>query len=183
MKLFKLVLLSSLLFIGTIDAQKGVMKIEPSVVIAFPTGDGLNTGFGINGTFFYGINENVDLTGTLGYLSWGTEFDGGSFSSIPVLFGGRYSFDIEGNITPYGAVELGFHFTSFSFDMPSYEINGVTYGGGSESVSETEFGFGIGGGAYFPVGDNLLIDANLQYNTMGSYDGYFAIRGGVIFGI
>jgi len=174
MKFVKLLLLSALLFVGTINAQKGVMKIEPSLVIAFPTGDGLNTGFGINGTFFYGINENIDLTGTLGYLSWGTEFDGGSFSSIPVLFGGRYSFDIEGNITPYGAVELGFHFTSISFDIPGF---------GSFSESSTEFGFGIGGGAYFPVGDNLLIDANLQYNTMGEMDGYFAIRGGVIFGI
>ena len=177
MKLFKLVLLSSLLFIGTINAQKGVMKIEPSVVVIFPTGEGFNTGFGINGTFFYGINENIDLTGTLGYLSFGTEFDGMSFSSIPILFGGRYKFDIEGNITPYGALELGFHITNYSFDFD--------YGFGSQSISEsnTEFGFGIGGGAYFPVGDNLIIDANLQYNTMGSYDGYFAIRGGVIFGI
>jgi len=35
MKLFKLVLLSSLLFIGTINAQKGVMKIEPSLLLTF----------------------------------------------------------------------------------------------------------------------------------------------------
>lgn len=177
MKFLTLLLISFLLFFGTISAQKGVMKVEPSIVIAFPTGEGINTGFGINGTFFYGINENVDLTGTLGYLSFGTEYGDGSFSSIPLLFGGRYKFDIEGNITPYGAVELGFHFTSISFD--------IDYGYGSQSYSatSTEFGFGIGGGAYFPVGDNLLIDANLQYNTMGEMDGYFGIRGGVIFGL
>ena len=161
MKFFKLVFFSSLILIGTVSAQKGVMKIEPSLVIAFPQ-SGTNTGFGLNGMFFYGINDNVDITGTLGYISWSYDGFDATFTSIPVLFGGRYSFDVEGNITPYGAVELGFHFTSFSFDMPSYEINGVTHGGGSESVSETEFGFGIGGGAYFPVGDNLLIDANLQ---------------------
>lgn len=174
MKLFKLLLISILLLFGTISAQKGVMKVEPSLVVLFPSGEGFSTGFGINGTFFYGFNENIDLTGTLGYLSFGTEFDGMSFSSIPILFGGRYKFDIEGNITPYGAVELGFHVTSYSFDIPGY---------GSFSESNTEFGFGIGGGAYFPVGDNLIIDGNLQYNTMGAYDGYFAIRGGVIFGI
>ncbi|MEN8192965.1 MAG: outer membrane beta-barrel protein, partial [Bacteroidota bacterium] len=161
MKIFKLILISFLLIVGTAHAQKGVMKVEPSLSLVFPNGEGLNTGFGINGTFFYGINKNIDLTGTLGYISFGTEYDGLSFSSIPLLFGGRYSFDVEGTITPYAAAELGFQFIS-----SSVEIN---YGFGSETVSasETEFGIGIGGGAYFQVNENIVIDGNLQFNTMG----------------
>ena len=180
MKFFKLVFFSSLILIGTVSAQKGVMKIEPSLVIAFPQ-SGTNTGFGLNGMFFYGINDNVDITGTLGYISWSYDGFDATFTSIPVLFGGRYSFDVEGNITPYGSVELGFHFASTSVDIPSYNIGGVIYGG-TTSSSSTEFGIGLGGGAYFKVGDNLVIDANLQYNTIGSGD-YFAIEGGIIFGI
>ena len=176
MKFFKLVFLSSLILIGTVSAQKGVMKIEPSVVIAFPQ-SGTNTGFGLNGMFFYGINDNVDITGTLGYLSWGYSDWDGTLTSIPILFGGRYSFNVEGNITPYGSVELGFHFASFS--APEYNYLGQNFGGSSNN---TEFGIGLGGGAYFKVGDNFVIDANLQYNTIGSGD-YFAIEGGVIFGI
>jgi len=137
MKFFKLFLLSSLLFIGTINAQKGAMKVEPSLVIAFPL-EGTNLGFGINGTFFYGINENIDLTGTLGYISWGYSDLDASFSTIPILFGGRYSFNVQGTITPYVAAELGFHFTSASFTIPSYSFGGVNYGGGSSSASSTE---------------------------------------------
>ncbi|VAX22213.1 hypothetical protein MNBD_IGNAVI01-2544 [hydrothermal vent metagenome] len=178
MKFFKLLLLSSLLFIGTINAQKGVMKIEPSLVIAFPVA-GTNTGFGINGTFFYGINKNIDLTGTLGYISWGYSGIDASFTSIPVLFGGRYSFDVQGSITPYAAAELGFHFTSASFTIPDF---GFGYGGGTTSASSTEFGLGFGGGAYFQVSDNITIDGNLQYNIIGSSN-YFAIRAGAVFGI
>lgn len=178
MKLIKLFLLSSLLFIGTINAQKGAMKIEPSLVIAFPQ-TGTNMGFGINGMFMYGINKNIDLTGTLGYVTWGySDFDA-SFSTIPILFGGRYSFNVDGSITPYGSIELGFHFTSASITIPDY---GFGFGGGTSSVSSTEFGIGIGGGAYFKAGDNLIIDGNLQYNTIGSGN-YFSIEAGVIFGI
>lgn len=181
MKFFTLLLISTILFLGTINAQKGVMKVEPSLVIGLPM-TGTNIGFGINGMFFYGINKNIDLTGTLGYVTWGYSDIDASFSTIPILFGGRYSFDVEGSITPYGSAELGFHFTSASFDYPSYSYGGTTYGGGSESVSSTEFGIGLGGGAYFQAGDNLVIDANLQYNTVGSGN-YFAIEGGVIFGL
>lgn len=178
MNFFKLFLLSSLLFIGTVSAQKGVMKVEPSLVVAFPV-EGTNTGFGINGTFFYGINKNIDLTGTLGYISWGYSGIDASFSSIPILFGGRYSFDVQGTITPYAAAELGFHFTSASFTIPDF---GFGYGGGTTSVSSTEFGLGFGGGAYFQISDNIVIDGNLQFNIIGSSN-YFAIRAGAVFGL
>jgi len=179
MKSFKILLISLVLIAGSTFAQKGVMKIEPSVVIAFPPMEGTNTGFGINGTFFYGINKNIDLTGTLGYITWSYSDIDASFSSIPFLFGGRYSFEVEGTITPYAAAELGLQFTSASFTIPDY---GFGYGGGTTSVSSTEFGFGFGGGAYFQVSKSITIDGNLQFNIIGSSN-YFAIRAGVIFEI
>jgi len=178
MKTFKILLISLVLIAGSTFAQKGVMKIEPSLVIAFPV-EGTNTGFGINGTFFYGIDKNIDLTGTLGYITWGYSGIDASFSSIPFLVGGRYSFAVEGTITPYAAAELGFHFTSASFTIPDY---GFGYGGGTTSVSSTEFGIGFGGGAYFQVSKSITIDGNLQFNIIGSSN-YFAIRAGAVFEI
>lgn len=181
MKFLKFFLLASVLVLGTVHAQKGVMKIAPSIVVAFPQ-EGTNTGFGINGMFMYGINENIDLTGTIGYISWGYSGIDASFSSVPLLFGGRYSFHVEGTITPYAAAELGFHFASTSVEIPSYTFGGATYGGNSVSASSTEFGFGIGGGAYFQVGESVVIDGNIQFNTIGSGN-FFSIEGGVVFGI
>ena len=185
MKFFKFSLLAFLLIIGTVNAQKGVMKVEPALIVAFPTESGVNTGFGVTGTFFYGLNENVDLIGTLGYVSFGFDGFDGSFSTVPLLFGGRYSFHMEGTITPYAAAELGFHFASTSVEIPSYSFGGTTYGGGSASASSTEFGFGFGGGAYFQVSESIIIDGNLQYNIIsgdGSFN-FFSIRGGVVFEI
>ena len=181
MKKFKILFISFVLISGTVFAQKGHMKIEPSLVIAFPV-EGTNTGFGINGTFFYGIDKNIDLTGTLGYITWSySDFDA-SFSSIPFLVGGRYSFAVEGTITPYAAAELGFHFTSASFTIPSYSFGGSSFGGGTTSASSTEFGIGFGGGAYFQVSSSITIDGNLQFNIIGSSN-YFAIRAGAVFEI
>lgn len=170
MKKMALVFVALFLFVSTATAQKGVMKVEPSLVIAFPQ-DGTSLGFGLNGTFFYGINENIDLTGTLGYVTWGYSDWDGSLSTVPVLFGGRYSFGDQSGFTPYAAAELGFHFMSVTS-----EFWGETY-----TSSSTEFGIGLGGGAYYQVGE-ITIDGNLQYNTMGG-NGYFAIRVGAVFGI
>lgn len=185
MKFFKFFLLASVLVLGTVHAQKGVMKVEPALIVAFPSESGVNTGFGVTGTFFYGLNENVDLIGTLGYISFGYDGFDGSFSTVPFLVGGRYSFPMEGTITPYAAAELGLHFISMSVDIPSYSFGGVSYGGGSASASSTDFGFGFGGGAYFQVSETIIIDGNLQYNIIsgdGSFN-FFSIRGGVVFEI
>jgi len=177
MKKMALVFIALFLFVSTASAQKGVMKVEPSLVIAFPQ-DGTSMGFGLNGTFFYGINENIDLTGTLGYVTWSYSDWDGSLSSIPILFGGRYSFGYQSGFTPYAAAELGFHFMSFSYEYAG--IPGL-YAGETYTSSSTEFGLGLGGGAYYQMG-NLTLDGNLQYNTMGG-NGYFAIELGVVFGI
>jgi len=175
MKKMALVFIALFLFVSTSSAQKGVMKVEPSLVIAFPH-TGTNIGFGLNGTFFYGINEQIDLTGTIGYVTWSYDGWDGNLSTVPVLFGGRYSFGDQGGFTPYASAELGFHFMSYSY--PSYDY----YSGASttESFSDTQFGLGLGGGAYYQIG-NITLDGNLQYNSM---DGsYFSVEFGAVFGI
>ena len=176
MKKVALVILALMFVVSTSNAQKGAMKVEPSLVLAFAP-SGYSTGFGANGTFFYGINKNIDLTGTIGYVTWGSDFTDVSLSTIPVLLGGRYSFEMDGAITPYAAAELGMHFVSSSYPWFDWTTGAQT----TESVSSSEFGFGIGGGAYFNVG-SLIIDANVEYNTMGSSN-YLAVRAGVIFAL
>jgi opacity protein-like surface antigen len=145
------------------------------LVIAFPQ-SGTNIGFGLNGTFFYGIDENIDLTGTLGYVTWSYDGWDGNLSTIPVLFGGRYSFGNQSGFTPYASAELGFHFMSYSFPSIDWTTGAPT----TESFSDTQFGLGLGGGAYYNVG-NVTLDGNLQYNTM---DGsYFSVEIGALFAL
>ena len=64
-------------------------------------------------------NHSWKLPGLLGYTSFGSkntsQFNDYSFSSVPLLFGARYSFAVpeEKMITPYVGAELGFQFQSF----------------------------------------------------------------------
>lgn len=156
-----------------INAQSGKMKVEPSIVLA-TSHTGTSMGFGANGTFFYGINDKIDVTGSLGYITWSYSDWDGSYSTIPLLGGARYSFGDKSGFTPYASAEIGLHFVSLSF--PTFSYFGES--SSTSSISETNFGIGIGGGAYYKLGD-LTIDGNLQYNSMDS--GYFTLKVGAIF--
>ncbi len=174
-KVFLLLLAFSFVAVS-VNAQNGTMKVEPSVVIATSqTGTGM--GFGANGTFFYGINNNIDLTASLGYITWSYDGWDGSLSTVPVLFGGRYSFGEQSGFTPYVSAELGLHFMSFSYEIPGIAgwTEAQTY---SESTSE--FGIGLGGGAYYNIGSTTL-DANVQYNSMNG--SFFSVEVGAIFAL
>lgn len=162
MKKAVFILLVLFLFIGNLNAQEGKMHAGAQVGISLPMGsfgDIANMGFGFAGNFFYGINNNIDVTGSIGYISWGTDFDEISYSNIPILAGARYYFQ-KSQFTPYGLAELGMNL--FSIDLPEYEIFGQTYGG-SESTSE--FGLNIGGGFLYNLG-NMDLDVNAKINII-----------------
>ncbi|GBD91187.1 hypothetical protein BMS3Abin04_01913 [bacterium BMS3Abin04] len=175
------------LFVSVSNAQVGKMSVEPNVVLALPLGsfgDANSIGFGGTATFMYRVINQLDLTGSIGYLRWGNKNVDGSFSSIPLLFGARYYFQ-KGSITPYAGAELGLHFSSSSIELPTYSFGGQTFGGGTASGSSTDFGIGFGGGALFQASLNLTLDATLQYNLIASSGSasYLSLEVGVLFGI
>lgn len=189
MKKALLVLLVLFTFAVSTQAQVGKMTVGGNLVLALPMGtfgDAFGMGFGGTATFTYRVIPNLDLTGTLGYLSFGYDVENldGSFGTLPFLVGGRYYFD-AGNIKPYVGAELGLHFGSTSVDIPSFNFGGISYGGGSNSTSSTDFGFGFGGGVQVPIGDKLNLDATLQYNLIAaeSSSGYISIEAGVAYGL
>ncbi len=162
MKKVLFVLILSFFFISSVSAQQGKMHAGGQVGISLPMGsfgDGANMGFGFAGNFFYGINNNIDITGSIGYITWGTEIDEISFSNIPILAGARYYFQ-KSQLTPYGLAELGMNL--FSIDSPEFEILGQTYGG---SESSSEFGLNIGGGFLYNLG-NMDLDVNAKINII-----------------
>lgn len=101
------------------------------------------------------------------------------------MFGARYYF-VKGAVKPYGAAELGLHFTSSS------DID-VTYNNGFQTIkrtvpgsSDSNFGFGFGGGAVFQANSNLMLNGELKFNiisTSGSSSNYLSVQGGVLFSL
>ncbi len=167
-----LVLLS--FFALTVNAQEGKMYVGGQVGISLPMGDfgdAANMGFGFLGNFYYGINQNIDLTGSVGYISWGTDADGASFSNVPILVGGRYYFQ-RSNFTPYAVAELGINNLSFTYDSGFF---------GDYSATSSDFGLGIGGGFLYSLG-NMDLDVNAKINIISDSNN-LTVFGGLRFPI
>lgn len=149
-------------------AQKGAMSIGGGLGLLMPMGDFAdvaNMGFGILPQFEYSMNEKLNLTGTVGYVSWGGEsvtvpYLGTweySFHDIPILAGAKYYFG-EGKMKPYGMAKFGMHMFGVSV-----EVAGV-----SESESETYFGFDFGGGMEMPINEKMNFDLSGAFQTIMS---------------
>lgn len=177
-KLFTIIIL--LLFVSSYSSAQSKMALGGNVGIALPMGDfgdAFKTGFGANAVFLYNFNENIDLTGSLGYFTWTSKAsDDLTFSSIPILVGARYNLSQMSSLLPYGVVELGFHSVT-----AKAKVFGTTV-----SASETDFGFGLGAGFYYPINEKAKIDVNAKYNVIsadGGSDGYLSICAGVLFSL
>ncbi len=199
MKKVFIVLILSLCLVGITQAKGGKLAVGVNGVVALPMGDFgdfAKTGFGATGTFLFRVIPQLDVTGTIGYLTFGVDVPtvqganikaDGSFSSIPILFGGRYYF-MPGKVQPYGAAEIGLHISSGSDTEVSFTnpFTGQTTTQTVEGESSTNLGFGFGGGVLIEAGKNLKFDGGVQFNiisTTGSSSSYISIEAGVLFGL
>jgi hypothetical protein len=175
--------LFTLLFVVTIigfSNAQGKMALGAGAVVSLPMGDfgdAANTGFGGTAAFELGFTPNLVGVANVGYISWGTEAEGFSWSAVPVLLGVKYFF------TPgmgfYGLGQVGLSF--FSLETPTYEIPFFgTVGGGSASSSE--FSLAIGAGYELPVGTNMMLDFTGAFNLISDLN-HITLRAGLKFGI
>ena len=179
-----IILFAIILSATTLIHAQGKMALGINGGVALPLGDfgdGFDMGFGGNAIFIYHTSPNSDVTVTVGYLTWsGKDSSDLTFSSIPVMVGGKYLFG-KGKFNPYINGELGVHFATA--ETPEYVINGQTYGG---SVSDTYFGWGAGGGFLYKLGQNMNLDFNVRYNGIaseGNSSNYVSILVGLLFGL
>ncbi len=139
-------LLAFTLVSGMAFAQRGFHTIGVGVEGALPIGDfadAFGIGYGATGKAFYGISENADITGTVGYLRFGMKDESdllsGSMGMIPIMFGYRHNFS-----GLYAEPQLGLHMLKSTVKVTEDFGLGLTGLGGS--TSETKFSLGIGGG-------------------------------------
>jgi|SRR5690554_1257723 len=151
-------------------SQEGFHKINIGADVALPMGDFSDissVGFGVSGKVYYGIDNEINLIGAIGYLHFTSkdfeDWEGGSYSfnvnMIPVMFGFDYDF---GGF--YVEPKLGLVFASTKSEG---SFMGVSY---SETHSSTEFGIGLGGGYRY---ENF--DFGLHYNIVKDLN-YLGLR-------
>lgn len=135
-------------------AQEGFHKINAGVDLALPMGDFgklSSIGFGVSGKAYYGLNQEMNITGSLGYLNFPYKESSvsGGVTMIPLMFGFDYDFDGF-----YIEPKLGLMFTSMKVNFMGFS---------SGTVSSTEFGIGLGGGYRI---NNL--DFGLHFNIVNN---------------
>jgi hypothetical protein len=142
---------------------QGKMSAGIGAELALPTMSGNGPGMGIGGfgLFQYGLNEDILLTGQVGYTSFmEKDYSGAkaSMSALTILAGGKYN--LGKAVTPgfYGMLQLGIYSASMKVTIPSYTIPGVGTFGGSITNSKSEFVFAPGVGMQFGN-----IDASVKY--------------------
>lgn len=157
------------------NAQEGFHKIGVGAEVALPMGnfgDGFSTGFGATGKVFYGISEDGDITGTIGYLHFGmksSDFVSGHVGMILLQFGYRHNFSGF-----YAEPQLGFMFLSSKAELKGM---GGFFGDASGTASETKFSLGIGGGYEFGNWD-----LGLRYQIVDQAN-FVALRAGYNFSL
>lgn len=131
-------------------AQKGEMQLGAGVDVGLPLGnfgEGYGVGIGASAKGLYGVSDAGQVTLTLGFMRFGmkdgNEFVSGSVGLIPLLAGYRHTF---GNLYAEGQVGLTVVRTSVKFKGSS-DTAGL--GGLGGSASDTNLGYGIGGGYVF----------------------------------
>lgn len=137
-----------------IPSQTKSFEIAPVLGIPFlGLSDGWGIGYGGSARGLYWINNDVALTGGIGYVSFPGSSSHGPFGvPLPncnvtsIVVGGRYNNFISSAINMYEAADLGIYFVK-------------------HSASETDFGFAPALGVRFKAGNNfnLFAEARLEY--------------------
>jgi hypothetical protein len=144
--------------------------------------DAYNLGFNVHGSVtFPTSNSMLSVRGDIQYNNFpfdeSSPYIGGSFKVTTIkadlILG---TFNTRG-VAPYGVVGAGVYLLSASQTQ-----NNVTV-----SVSETDFGLGIGGGISFGVSttSNVYIETqyNIIFNDDGAAKGYLPLKVGVMFAL
>ena len=163
-----------------VSANTAMAQFSAGLETGLPLGDFStvsNAGFGVSGRYEANIQDNINWTASIGYLSFGgKDFLGGKYgtvSVIPVVGGAKYYFNEKDNGW-YGAADLGFSFISYSVADPnSGNGNGVTF----ENSSVTRFGLSPGVG--YRMGN---WDFTGRFNLMSDFN-YMGVRAAYVFGI
>lgn len=199
MKKLKLLgLVMVVIFISSVAYSQTPFSFGLSGGAAIPMGEFNNiykTGFSVEGSGFYSVSPNTDISLTIGYngFSYKNEYFTDAIlrnfnatgvsgfdvswtaTDIPVMAGLKYFIPVPG-VSPYLWGEIGAHFLTFNDRFNgtmvttssgnTVNVNNLPVSTSSES--ETAFGYSVGAGLSIPILPKILLDINLKYNGNGA---------------
>ncbi len=141
--------------------------------------DGGKTGFGLNLSGKYLLNDNMAVGLNLGYNGFGTDLKGFTFSFMPITGLFEYHINLD-QFTPYVGADLGLY--NYRYKMKG-EIMGEKF---NNSDSEIYFGFAPTVGALYNINSDIALTANAKYNFVLTEDdpsSFLGINFGIVYKI
>ncbi|MCB9248247.1 MAG: outer membrane beta-barrel protein [Ignavibacteriales bacterium] len=182
MKKILTALLLSAAILTNINAQSD-MAVGAGLVVSLPMGnfgDAANLGIGGTAAFELKFAPQITGVGHIGYISYGTESEAVSYSTVPLLVGVKYFFQPTGGV--YGIGQLGLNFFSTTVEYEGFDFFGSSFGGTSASLSYSEFTLALGAGYEVPISSNFIFDVAGTINIISSFTN-IQFRAGVKTGI
>ena len=169
--IFGLATAVAMMFAIQSNAQESVGSA--GIELAIPVGDfgkSANFGFGVSGQYEYGLTRNIALNLNAGVIFYAMEYDGYSFTHVPIQVGARYYLEEQRDGLFFG-VRLGVHIGISKID--EIDLGFGTVGGGSNS--EANFSFAPEAGYYITENISLALRYQLVFGD-GSNLGYLGLR-------
>ena len=179
----KTLIIFAVLSVGYSLSSKTYAQFSLGAELGLPMGnfsDIANAGFGASVRYEASINDKLNWTGAIGYLSFsGKIFTSGNVtipfgnSTIVPLTGGIKYYFSEASTGFYGSADLNLNFVSYY----TYSLNSGN-GGGYNTTSVSESKFGLAPGLGYRAGN---WDFSGKFNIISNFN-YFGLRVAYIFG-
>ncbi|MCA9734652.1 MAG: outer membrane beta-barrel protein [Deferribacteres bacterium] len=171
MKKLVLVLLALLLVTGGAFAQSDIGLKGAGLRLGLVDPDGIDSTIGFEGFADLGSFNKIALEASV--LYWSKSVSVVSLRDLAIGATGRYFFDMaDSPVKPFASAGLALHMMKSQVD---YDFGFL--GSGSESVTSTEFGIKIGGGANYELNEKMTLTGEVSYH-LGDAE-QFNILGGV----
>ncbi|KAA3662920.1 MAG: autotransporter outer membrane beta-barrel domain-containing protein [Calditrichaeota bacterium] len=173
MKKLVLVLLALLFVTGGAFAQSDIGLKGAGLRLGLVDPDVIDSTIGFEGIADLGTINQFALEASI--LYWSKSVGAASVRDLAFGATGRYFFEMEDSpIKPFASAGVGIHMfkTEVDFDFGFL-------GSGSESVSSTEFGIKVGGGANYELNEKMTLTGEVSYH-LGDAE-QFNILGGILY--
>jgi len=147
------------------------VKWQPEAVCFI--GGSNETFFGLGAKFQYGLTDPIRLEGSFLWFFPKTKTIPG-MPAIPPFFPGTPAIDISHNLWDFN-VNAHYLFPISGTQLTVYPLAGLGFTGfrgkvGSESNTETRFGFNLGGGLDFPITETITLNFEARYKLVADSD-------------
>ncbi len=126
------------------------------------------------------ITKDLTLVPDITY--WSASKDPVKLSNFGINANVHYNFQSSSQLKPYVGAGLGYNSFSTTVTIPSFNVGGFTYGGGTASSSASRLGINILAGVNYKLNDMLSLVVEPRYVIASDFN-HFTAKVGITYAL